>query len=136
MIDFGSDRAAYRQLADLLREQITSGRIAAGQMLPSEGRLAQEHGVGLGTVKRALGVLRQEGLVVSERGYGTQVVEEMPRVQVRVPRAAVLRARMPTDAERVALGIEPGMVVPVVEFRVGAQRRGPWAADRTDFTTA
>ncbi|ROT33800.1 GntR family transcriptional regulator [Micromonospora sp. HM5-17] len=40
--------AAYRQLADLLRAEITSGRIGPGQLLPYEGRLQQEYGVGRG----------------------------------------------------------------------------------------
>ncbi|MET7868006.1 GntR family transcriptional regulator [Micromonospora taraxaci] len=137
MIDFGAERAVYRQIADVLRAQIREGRYRPGDLLPYEGRLGQEYGVGRPTVRRALALLRLEGLVITERGYGTYVVESQPRVTVRVPRAARLWSRMPTDEERVKLGIDPGAVVPVVEFQVGAQPiRGPWRADRTDFTTA
>lgn len=137
MIDFGAERAVYRQIADVLRAQIRDGQYQPGDLLPYEGRLSQEYGVGRPTVRRALALLRVEGLVITERGYGTYVVEPQPRETVRVPRAARIRARMPTDEERVKLGIEASAVVPVVEFQVGGQEpRGPWRADRTDFTTA
>jgi DNA-binding GntR family transcriptional regulator len=136
VIRAGTGRAIYQQLADLLRAQITSGEIEPGGLLPYEGRLAQEHGISVPTVRRALQVLRTEGLVVTERGYGTRVVEQQPREQIRVPRAALIRVRMPTDAERLELGIEPGAVVPVAVIQVGAQTRGPYRADLCDFTTA
>lgn len=134
MIDFGAERAVYRQLADLLRDQITSGQIPPGDLLPFEGRLCQEHGVGRATVRRALQVLRLEGLVVTERGYGTRVVEEQAREQVRVPRGARVRSRMPTEAERAELGIEAGAVVPVLVITLSGRVRGVHAADRTELT--
>ncbi|WDZ87158.1 GntR family transcriptional regulator [Micromonospora cathayae] len=132
----GEPDPAYRQLAAILREQITSGAIPPGGMLPFEKRLAQEYGVGRQTVRQALDVLRTEGLVVSERGYGTRVVEQQHRQIIRVPRSARIRLRMPTDAERVELGIEPGAIVPVAVIHVGAQTRGPFRGDTCDFTTA
>lgn len=127
---------AYAQLADLLRADIAAGRIRPGQLLPYEGRLAQEHGLGRQTVRQALDVLRREGLVITERGYGTRVVEQQERQQVRVPRGATIRVRMPTEAERLELGIEPGSVVPVAEVWLGGRLRGLHAGDRTDLTTA
>jgi len=132
----GTGRALYHQLADLLRDEITSGRIPAGALIPYEGRLAQEHGISLPTVRRAIQVLRTEGLVVTERGYGTRVVEQQQRQRIRVPRGARIIIRMPTDTERAELGVEPGMVVPVVEIRVGAQVRGPYRADLVELSTA
>lgn len=137
VINRSSRDPAYRQIADLLRARIQSGQIKPGELLPFEGRIAQEHGVGRVTARAALRVLRDEGLVVTERGYGTRVVEPHERQTVRVPRGARIWSRMPTESERVQLGIEPGAVVPVVEFQVGLQPvKGPYAADRTDFTTA
>lgn len=136
VIRYGSTRAVYLQLADLLRADITSGRIPPGELLPYEGRLEQEHGVSRPTVRRALAVLRGEGLVYTERGYGTRVVQQQTRQHIKVPRAARIVCRMPTEAERETLGIELGEVVPVVTIHVGAQTRGPYRADLFDFTTA
>jgi GntR family transcriptional regulator len=63
----------YRQLADILREMITSGQLEPRSLLPSESHLQQEHGVSRGTVRTAMGILRDEGLVVTISGRGTFV---------------------------------------------------------------
>lgn len=134
MIDFAAERAVYRQIADQLRAQIRAGDIPPGGLLPSEGRLAQQYGVGKDTVQRAIAVLRNEGIVGTERGYGTWVVEEKARTQVRVPRGAEVEVRMPDDAERVELDIEAGVVVPIVVITMGGLLRGKYAADRVRLT--
>lgn len=72
-IDRSADRALFRQLADIIRAQITSGDLAPGQDLPTETALAYEHEVGRDTVRDALQILRNEGLVVSERGRPARV---------------------------------------------------------------
>jgi GntR family transcriptional regulator len=74
-LDRNADRALYRQLADLLREQIVNGTLAPGQDLPSETALAYEHDVGRDTVRDALGLLRAEGLIVTERGRPAYVTD-------------------------------------------------------------
>ncbi len=63
----------YTQIADILREKITSGELAPGAAMPSEAALVEEHGVTRATVRRAMRVLKEEGLVYSEKGYGTYV---------------------------------------------------------------
>jgi DNA-binding GntR family transcriptional regulator len=63
----------YTQLADILREMITSGELEPRSPLPSESYLQQEHGVARGTVRTAIGILRNEGLVVTIGGRGTFV---------------------------------------------------------------
>jgi DNA-binding GntR family transcriptional regulator len=63
----------YTQLADILREMITSGELEPRSPLPSESYLQQEHGIARGTVRMAIGVLRNEGLVVTISGRGTYV---------------------------------------------------------------
>ncbi len=54
---------AYEQLAGLLRERITSGDLRAGDRLPSESALAEQAGVSRSTVREALRILEQGGLV-------------------------------------------------------------------------
>ena len=63
----------YTQLADILREMITSGELEPRSPLPSESYLQQEHGIARGTVRMAIGILRNEGLVVTISGRGTYV---------------------------------------------------------------
>jgi GntR family transcriptional regulator len=72
-INRDSDRPAYKQLADILRDRITSGQLPAGAEIPAEAELAERHGLGKNTVRQAMAILRAEGLVVSERGRYTRV---------------------------------------------------------------
>ncbi len=65
----------YRQLAAILREEIASGTLAPDSPLPSESRLMQEHGISRDTVRKAIEILREEGLVVTVKGKGTYVAE-------------------------------------------------------------
>ena len=61
----------YQQVAAELRRRITAGRYS--QRLPGKMKLADEMGVAPGTVERALKVLKDEGLIVTEPGRGTFV---------------------------------------------------------------
>lgn len=69
-IEPGTDRPVYLQLADILRARIRSGQIAPRYPLPSKRALRQELGVADGTVSKAMGVLREEGLVRTVTGLG------------------------------------------------------------------
>ncbi|HUZ26178.1 MAG TPA: winged helix-turn-helix domain-containing protein [Streptosporangiaceae bacterium] len=53
----------------------TSGRLAPGRLLPSESTLMGEHGVSRDTVRKAVGLLRDEGLVVTVQGKGSYVAD-------------------------------------------------------------
>jgi DNA-binding GntR family transcriptional regulator len=74
-IDRDAGRPVWRQLADILRGMIESGEIQPGKLLPSQRTLMQRYEVSDGTVKHALALLREEGLVDTEQGRGTYVVE-------------------------------------------------------------
>lgn len=66
-------RAPYLQIADELRQAITSGRLAPGERLESGRKLAQRHGVAPMTVQQALRELRSQGLIVTWQGRGAYV---------------------------------------------------------------
>jgi GntR family transcriptional regulator len=74
-IDHDGDVPVYLQLAAILRGQIESGELAPRRPVPSERTLTQRYGVAGGTVKKALQVLRDEGLVRTVIGRGVYVVE-------------------------------------------------------------
>ena len=76
MIDPLAGRPAYQQLADLLREGITSGSYPPRTPLPSAKTLAQEHGIAVGTVMRAFDLLVGEGLIRNVPGRGMWVVPQ------------------------------------------------------------
>jgi len=68
-------RPAYLQIADDLRAQIRDGSLPPGAPLPSTTRLAAHYGVSLSVVKMAVGILRNEGLLVGQQGKGVFVRE-------------------------------------------------------------
>ena len=56
-----------------MRERITSGEYRAGDRLPSEAELCALYGVSRMTVRRAVTLLVQDGVVSTENGRGTFV---------------------------------------------------------------
>ncbi|WP_175440636.1 GntR family transcriptional regulator [Micromonospora yangpuensis] len=96
-IDPHSRTPVYAQLADLLRQKILSGELPAGSILASETRMSQEYGIGRDAVRRAVLLLRSEGLVNTSRGLGTRVREAPQRRQVELAAGESVITRMPTD---------------------------------------
>jgi DNA-binding GntR family transcriptional regulator len=83
MITPDREGAAYRQLASVLRDRIRNGQLPAGRRMPSEKDLHDEFGLARETIRRALAVLRAEGLIEVRQGHGTYVVEPPPTLPLR-----------------------------------------------------
>ena len=66
----------YRRIAEQIAARIESGEYVPGSRLPAEQALAEEYGVAYGTVRRAMDVLRERGLIMTVWGKGTFVREE------------------------------------------------------------
>ncbi len=60
----------YRTIADEVRRRVNESAYAAGQLLPSESELGAEFSASRVTVRRALEMLRDEGLVDARQGFG------------------------------------------------------------------
>lgn len=71
MLDENSPVPYHEQLSNILRRQITSGKIQ--HRVPSLTSLVQEYGVARNTVIHALATLEEEGLVKRVQGRGTYV---------------------------------------------------------------
>ena len=69
-------RVIYREIADSLRSSIETGEYGDGRLLPSEASLGASFGASRVTVRKALELLRAEGLVVSRQGLGWMVAGE------------------------------------------------------------
>ncbi|MDA1279007.1 MAG: response regulator [Chloroflexi bacterium] len=61
----------YVTIADDLQRQIESGDVKNGERLPSQHEMAKRYGVSLTTLRSAVDLLEQRGLVRSEHGLGT-----------------------------------------------------------------
>ncbi len=69
-------KVIYLEIADSLRRMINSGEYGEGQVLPSEASLGKLHGASRVTIRKALEVLRSEGLIESRQGFGWMVSAE------------------------------------------------------------
>lgn len=70
-------RIRYREIADALRGRVRQA--AAGSLLPSESELSAEFGASRVTIRRALDLLREDGLVAARQGFGWFVAAEPVR---------------------------------------------------------
>jgi len=73
--DDSGPRFAYMRVAEDIAGRIESGELAPGSRLRSERDLAVHYEVAFHTVRRAMQVLRDRGLVLSIHGRGTYVTE-------------------------------------------------------------
>jgi GntR family phosphonate transport system transcriptional regulator len=71
--DVSGGVALWRRIADTIRLDIVGGKLGAGDRLPTEAMLAERFSANRHTVRRALAVLADEGVVSAEQGRGTFV---------------------------------------------------------------
>jgi DNA-binding GntR family transcriptional regulator len=133
-LSFQLDRTSpvplYHQLASQLEATIDDGRLAPGDQIENEIALADRLGLSRPTVRRAIQDLVAKGLLVRQRGVGTQVASRMVHRRVeltslhddlaragRSPRTEVLSFEPEVQDARAcrALGLEPGTPLLFVE---------------------
>jgi DNA-binding LacI/PurR family transcriptional regulator len=113
----------FRVLATRLREQIADGHWPLGGRLPTEQELARTHEVGINTVRRAINLLVDEGLVRRRQGSGTFVAAapsqrlRRPRfVGVLVPSTSYFYPRVIEGIERVMSGAGVRVILSSSEY--------------------
>jgi GntR family transcriptional regulator len=114
-------RSRYAVLAQALRQRIFAGEWVPGIALPAEQALARENNVALGTMRRALQELVDEGLIERLHGRGTFVREGLSGASMlrffrfgskpgSVPASTIVSARQAVPVADVTrrLGQAPG----------------------------
>lgn len=74
MINLSGGGPTWRRLLAHLRQRIEAGEFP--DLLPSERTLTEEYGVSKGTIRKALAQLRAEGLIKTDKGWGSYVVDQ------------------------------------------------------------
>ena len=72
-LDFSGRTQLYFQLYDILYREIRDGVYKPGQLLPTESTLMERYHISRITVRKALELLMNDGLIARRRGYGTFV---------------------------------------------------------------
>ena len=135
-LDDQTSRPLYRQVADELRGQIQRQELMPGGQLPTEARLMDDYGVSRNTIRLALGLLRNEGLVVTGQGRGSFVADVEsadPHGGMRIERhinrhsldSAIIEFGEPGDADRIDVAVTTRVAPPVVAeaLRIPADTR-------------
>lgn len=99
---------AYRMLSDRIERRILDGDLKPGDPLPTEQELAERFGVNRSTVREAIRLLEQEGLLVRTAGRRLQVALPGPRdLASRAMRTMVLEAVSFRELWEVGVTLEP-----------------------------
>lgn len=77
MATLDSFKPPYREIADRIRDKISTGGYPGGK-IPSERALIRQYGVSRATATKALAALESEGLIVRRRGAGAFVKPQKP----------------------------------------------------------
>ena len=72
-LDFGSDRPIYLQIRDQIVLGVARGELAPGEKLPTIRALAEECGINMMTASKAYQLLKQEGVITTDRRSGAVV---------------------------------------------------------------
>ncbi|MFG1964344.1 GntR family transcriptional regulator [Nonomuraea sp. NPDC049028] len=85
MLDREGDTHPYQQISAIIRSRVAT--LSPGDPVASEAEIQREFGVARTTARRAIRVLRDEGLIHTVQGGGTFVgaLNEAPRVSRKIP---------------------------------------------------
>lgn len=80
-VKFSNDKPIFMQLADLIKSEIISGKFKTNDKLPSVREFAFEFQVNPNTVQKALQILEDEGLIITDRTNGKFVAGSSKQLQ-------------------------------------------------------
>ena len=99
----GHGKYRYRKVYEALKEQIETDAFRRGDYLPPEGEIGRLYDVDRSTVRRALKLLVNDGIVEKHAGVGTRVISSSVQA-AKAPAGksiAFLLAKSPASCERI-----------------------------------
>ena len=70
----------YLQVRDVLNKRIVDGLYPPGRSIPSESKLASDFGTSISTIRQALSLLVEDGILVKKQGKGTIVSDRKVKI--------------------------------------------------------
>ena len=107
-LDFRSHVPIYVQIMERIKHLIAAGHLSPGDQLPTVRQLAADLRVNFNTVARSYRLLDEAGVISTQQGRGTYVLEALPPDQSAKLRQSALQGLIRSflvDAER--LGFQP-----------------------------
>jgi len=129
---------AYAIVADNIRRQIVKGKLKPGAQLTAERELCRDFGVSRITMRHAVRLLAEEGLVQRRHGSGTYVnPNPTPHIPLMINYAGTMRDHAPRLQRRVVVWDwreASEEVAKTLEITVGAKTMFAERRDRQDGT--
>ena len=91
-LDFRSGTPIYTQIVEQVKQQVISGELTPGDQLPTVRALALELRVNFNTVARAYRLLDEAGIISTQQGRGTYILDEPSPERTDKLRQQVLEA--------------------------------------------
>jgi GntR family transcriptional regulator len=91
-LDFRSGTPIYTQIVEQVKQQVVIGQLKPGNQLPTVRALALELRVNFNTVARAYRLLDEAGIISTQQGRGTYILEAPPPEQTDKLRQQALEA--------------------------------------------
>ncbi len=111
-IDFRSDLPVTNQIVEEIQKQIATGALKVGDQLPTVRALALELTVNFNTVARAYRILDEAGIISTQQGRGTYILEQPPpemTQQLRQESLTALARRYLDEASRLGFNAQQAM---------------------------
>jgi GntR family transcriptional regulator len=122
-LDFRSGIPIYLQVVERIKERLASGQLKPGDQLPTVRSLASDLRVNFNTIARAYRIMDESGIISTQQGRGTYILE-MPPPEVigsmRVKALEDLTQRYIADAER--LGVAPDVLIKILNEQLVRQQ--------------
>ena len=100
----------YQEIANTLIREITTGKHPVGRLLPTEAKFCERFSSGRHTVREAMRILADKGLIVRRPGAGTMVIAaELPGLFTHIVESMSQWLRYPSDTYRAT--VDSGEVV-------------------------
>ena len=115
-IDFRSGIPIYIQVVERIKEMLAAGKLKPGDQLPTVRALALELRVNFNTVARAYRILDEAGVISTQQGRGTYILEMPPPEMIENIRQEAVEAltqRYLADAAR--LGVSPKELTKILQ---------------------
>jgi GntR family transcriptional regulator len=93
-LELGSNTPIYEQIVGQVREQLAIGELKPGDQLPTVRQLASELRVNFNTIARAYRLLDDAGLISTQRGRGTYLLEHDSRKVEKVVRKMTIEEQL------------------------------------------
>lgn len=77
-LDFRSGTPIYTQIVEQVKQKVISGELKPGDQLPTVRALALELRVNFNTVARAYRLLDESGIISTQQGRGTYILDVPP----------------------------------------------------------